>query len=165
MNTMYELHLTDCDPSRAIPLIKALRAITGFGLKEAKDLYDQCRYGNPVFVASANNLDALGFVIQAPGTSDPVYTSHATLWLGSTSFSRTLRTAIKILQDAGGVVDVRINNHLAHRFQSLRTALDSLRELLPHDALSHMAEEISLLAAEQGVEELSRPVKTGNFPS
>lgn len=67
----------EAEPGHKVEAIKALRAMTGSGLKEAKDhyeRYDEHSIGRPVLVAITDSEDAERMIAAARGCRVTVYT-------------------------------------------------------------------------------------------
>ena len=69
--------IMEAEPGHKVAGIKALRAMTGSGLTEAKDhyeRYDEMSIGRPVLVAVVSAEEAERMMIEARGTGVDVYT-------------------------------------------------------------------------------------------
>ena len=91
------VYLTSCGPN-ALEVIKEIRSITGYGLKEAKEIQSGVSEGHPMVIASGVTRDeanlikmtfeacGAGVTIQ-PGTVDTGFEPPTNVALGHTAFS------------------------------------------------------------------------------
>lgn len=140
---MYELWLTGLTPnSQNIALVKLIRMIMSADLLTAKvKVFDELKLnGTPTKLGIA---DSLASVIEgsSPGEGPPI----------------TMEWALKELQLAGAVTEVRHSNPLAHKMKKVRGALAELQAVFSNDLVAQMLLELTILADSEGVEIESRP--------